>query len=306
MRIDQLKQIIKITECGSINKAASELYTSQSNLSQSVQSLEDEIGQTIFLRTGKGVELTKFGAEFCNYIQATLEQFKLTQDFCKNYSREPPLKFSVASQYMRFANLLFIEIYKKNASRNSEFSFLECSFLDILSNVNTHHAEIGLVLISRKLRKVMINLITSRGLLYHPILVCPAAITVGEQNPLYHSKQSTVTLDMLSNFPLAVYRDINFNFPSEYSEIDPYAQRDRIIVSDRNTLHEILRSTDAYSIAAYTNAYEKIAYYENIRALKLQDQRFFLELGWIRNASRPLSNLGKEYIRMIENSQITA
>jgi hypothetical protein len=55
--------------------------------------------------------------------------------------------------------------------------------------------------------------------------------------------------------------------------------------------------------AAYINTYERIAYYENIRALKLQDQRFFLELGWIRNASRPLSSLGEEYIKLIEDSQ---
>jgi hypothetical protein len=68
-------------------------------------------------------------------------------------------------------------------------------------------------------------------------------------------------------------------------------------------MHEVLQNTDAYSIAAYTNAYKKIEYYDNIRALELLDNRFSIELGWISNISHPVSELAKEYIGMIEDLQ---
>ncbi|MDL2294629.1 LysR family transcriptional regulator [Ruminococcaceae bacterium OttesenSCG-928-D13] len=303
MRIEQIEHTIKIAECGSINKAAGELYVSQSNLSQSLMNLESELGRTIFKRTGKGVELTEFGSEFLNHAVATYEQFQLTQEFCKSYDQEPPLKFSVACQYMRFANMLFMQLYEEYAHRHVEFSFLECSFLDILNNVSAHRAEIGILLVSSAQKKATINLMRSRGLLYHPILACPASVTVGRKNPWYHSAQNGVTLDKLQDYALVMYRDMNFNFTSELSKLDMTARSNRIIVSDRNTMHEVLRNTDAYSIAAYTNAYKTIEYYDNIRALKLLDSRFSFELGWIRNVSHPLSDIAKTYIERIGAAQ---
>jgi len=303
VRIDQIKQVIKIAECGSINKAARELYTSQSNISQSVQSLEDEIGQTIFQRTGKGVELTKFGEEFLNYAQAAYDQFTMTMEFCKNYSKkEPPVNFSVSSQYIRFASLLFIDIYKRYASRDSEFSFLEGPFLEVLGNVITHRSEIGLLVLLNDTKKATINLIKSRGLLYHPLLVCPLSITVGKHNPLYHSGLSELTLDMLEAYPMVVFRDTHFNFPSELLKISAAIRSNRIFVSDAHTLNEFQLNTDAYFIGAYTKAYEKLTPHANYRTFKLSDKRLALEFAWIRSASRPLSDLGKEYINMIEDS----
>ena len=302
MRIDQMKQIIKIAECGSINKAARELHTSQSNISQSVQSLEEEIGQAIFQRTGKGVELTKFGEEFLNYAQATYDQFNMTVDFCKYYKKDPPLRFSVSSQYIRFANLLFIEIYKKYVSQDSEFSFLECSFLDVINNVSMHHAEIGLLVILKNIKKTTVNLLKSRGLLYHTLISCPPSVNVGKKHPLYNSKLSSVTLDMLKGYPMVVFRDSFFNYPSDIYQIARNIRKCRIIVSDALTLNEFQTNTDAFFIGAYTKKYQDVNPHAGYRTFKLQDERLALELGWIRSSSRPLSDLGKEYIKMLEAS----
>ena len=194
MRIEQLEYIVKIAQCGSINKAAQDLYLSQSNLSQSIKSLENEVGKKIFKRTSKGVELTKFGLEFINHAHATMDQYYLTQEFCKTYDRNPPLKFSVACQYMRFANLLFLEIYKKYSSNYAAFSFLEGSFLDIIDNVTSHSAELGILLVSQSQKKITLNLMRSRGLMYNSILACPASITVGKNHPLYFSNLTEVRI----------------------------------------------------------------------------------------------------------------
>ena len=247
--------------------------------------------------------MTKFGEEFLNYAQATYGQYQLTCDFFKNYDKkEPPLRFSVSSQYIRFASLLFIEIYKKYATQDSMFSFLEGSFLDVLENVVTHSAEIGLVVILQNTEKATINLIKSRGLLYHPLMVCPPSITVGKQNPLYRTEKTAVTLDMLTGYPMVVFRDTYFNFPSDLLKITASIRCDRIFVSDAHTLNEFQLNTDAFFIGAYTRAYEKLTPHANYRTLKLMDNRLSLELGWVRSASRLLSDLGNEYIKMIETS----
>ena len=48
MTLTQLRYLVAIAECGSINAAAAQLYASQSNLSTAVKDLERELGITIF------------------------------------------------------------------------------------------------------------------------------------------------------------------------------------------------------------------------------------------------------------------
>ena len=49
MTLLQLKYIVKIVECGSMNEASHELYVSQPALSSSVKELENELGIEIFV-----------------------------------------------------------------------------------------------------------------------------------------------------------------------------------------------------------------------------------------------------------------
>ena len=67
MTLLQLKYIVKIVECGSMNEASHELYVSQPALSSSVKELENELGIEIFTRSSQGIALTVDGAEFLTY-----------------------------------------------------------------------------------------------------------------------------------------------------------------------------------------------------------------------------------------------
>ena len=67
MTFQQLSFVVEVANCESINKAAERLYTSQSNVSNSIKALEEELGIQIFLRTKKGVSVTEEGREFLSY-----------------------------------------------------------------------------------------------------------------------------------------------------------------------------------------------------------------------------------------------
>lgn len=56
-----------------ITKAANELNISQPAISKSIKSLEDQLGGQLFLRTKKGVILTKEGENFYKYIKQAIE-----------------------------------------------------------------------------------------------------------------------------------------------------------------------------------------------------------------------------------------
>lgn len=304
MRIEQLKQVIQIAQSGSFNKAASELYISQSNLSLSIKSLEAETGHQIFIRTSKGAELTAFGSEFLNHAIATCNQYDLANEFCHTFSQVPPMHLSISSQYMRFTNLLFIRMIDKYSTSVTDFSFKEGSFMEIVRDVVSNRSEIGIVVLSNNQKKTTLNLLNARGLSYMRLALCPAAVTIGPHNPLYSSDKTSITYEELRPYPVVMYEDATFDFASELSQFQYYTYKNRITVSDRSTLHEILEHTSAYSIAVYAQAQiDTCSYYNNIRSLPLAYSPLSFEIGWIHNTSHTLSKLADEYIEMIKQSK---
>ncbi len=61
MTLLQMSYILEVDRCGSMNRAARNLFLSQSALSAAIAEVERELGVTIFLRTNRGVTLTEEG-----------------------------------------------------------------------------------------------------------------------------------------------------------------------------------------------------------------------------------------------------
>ncbi|MBQ7348921.1 MAG: LysR family transcriptional regulator [Clostridia bacterium] len=72
-----------VAKCGSLTKAAEELYISQPAVSQAIKHLEGQLGGQLFNRTHKGMELTETGGK---QIFATVEKaLKLFDEAEKKY-----------------------------------------------------------------------------------------------------------------------------------------------------------------------------------------------------------------------------
>ena len=59
---------LKVSEMGSISKAADKLYISQPALSQQLKNLEKELDASLFIRSNKGIELTEEGKIVYKYF----------------------------------------------------------------------------------------------------------------------------------------------------------------------------------------------------------------------------------------------
>ena len=77
MTLQQLKYVITIAKYNSMNQAAKELFVSQPNMSETVKTLEDELGIKIFNRTNRGIISTPEGEEFLSYARQVVEQYSL-------------------------------------------------------------------------------------------------------------------------------------------------------------------------------------------------------------------------------------
>lgn len=74
MELRQLRYFLAIAEHGSFSKAASAVHVAQSALSHQLAQLEDELGQPLFHRLPRGVELTQAGRAFHPHALSILRQ----------------------------------------------------------------------------------------------------------------------------------------------------------------------------------------------------------------------------------------
>lgn len=74
MRTEYFQYILEVWKCGSINKAAQNLYLSQPNLSTTIRMIELDLGFDIFKRHSTGVELTQEGAVLVRSAQIILNE----------------------------------------------------------------------------------------------------------------------------------------------------------------------------------------------------------------------------------------
>ena len=72
MNDQQLKSLLKAVECGSFSKAEEALYISKQALKKQIDSLEEEVGFPLLIRSRQGISLTPAGEEFCREARRIL------------------------------------------------------------------------------------------------------------------------------------------------------------------------------------------------------------------------------------------
>jgi DNA-binding transcriptional LysR family regulator len=73
MSLQQLHYFVAVAEEQHVTRAAERLRISQPPLSRQIQALEDELGQPLFERRGRGIALTEFGRYFATRAAAILD-----------------------------------------------------------------------------------------------------------------------------------------------------------------------------------------------------------------------------------------
>ena len=157
MTLQQIQYVVSVADTGSINRAAKELFISQSRLSGAVQELEQELGTTLFLRTNRGVRVTPEGEEFLGYAKQILDQYHLMEE--KYLLREKrKRKFSVSMQHYTFAVQAFIRTVRDSGSENYEFAVHETQTGEVIRHVSTLKSELGVLYLNDFNRQVLTKL----------------------------------------------------------------------------------------------------------------------------------------------------
>ena len=86
MTTKQIDCCIELAHTLNFSRAAENMFVSQPTLTYQIKLLEDEVGFTIFERSGKGAALTPAGAQFVSFLAGMREDLKRAIEQGQNYS----------------------------------------------------------------------------------------------------------------------------------------------------------------------------------------------------------------------------
>lgn len=300
MTLQQLHYAIVISEMGSLNKAAEVLYVSQPSLSGAIQGLEQELGITIFHRSGRGVTLTNDGMEFITYARQVYHQYEFLME---KYGKSGTLKkkFAVSTQHYSFAVKSFVDLVKQFNTAEYEFAIRETKTRDVIEDVSTLKSEIGILYLSSFNRNAILKLLGSSGLEFHPLIDCKAYVYLWKGHPL--AEKPSIRLEELDEYPCLSFEQGgsgSFYFAEEILSTHEYSRT--IKANDRATMLNLMVGLNGYTLCSgiicqELNGSDYIAVPFESGGDPAESQ---MQIGYIVNKNTVLSNMGRLYLQELE------
>jgi DNA-binding transcriptional LysR family regulator len=106
MHANVLKYFVEVARCGSIRKAAQNLYVASSAVNRQILKLESEMGAELFDRLPNGIRLNAAGKRVLEHIRSTLNDFHLMRSELDALKGERKGHVSVAAMDSLFVDFL--------------------------------------------------------------------------------------------------------------------------------------------------------------------------------------------------------
>ncbi len=292
--LQQMRSIVEIAECGSINAASQQLYISQPTLSATVKEVERELGIEIFNRTNRGITLTNEGIEFIGYARQILEQFDLFETRYSSPSATQAGRLAISSQHYAFSVHAFVALAEQYEEEEYSFSLRETRTAEIIEDVRHYRSELGILYISEFNQKVLMKAFRDAGLAFTPLFQAHPHVFVGLGHPL--AKRDHISPEELEAYPRYSFEQgTNNSFFFAEEPLSQLPHRQNITYYDRGTLTNLLTNHNGYTISTGVLSGEMG---QDIASIPL-DVEETMTVGLLYHAERPLSPLAQRYIEIL-------
>lgn len=294
MKLQQLRYVVKVAECGSITEASRRLFVSQPSITASIRDLENEMGVHIFERTNKGVIVSEEGETFLGYARQVLDQADLLEGKYKGTSEQVP-HFSVSCQHYSFAVNAFVDVIREFDAARYDFTLREEQTHEIIEDVAHMKSELGILYLSEHNREVIERMLAANELVFEGLFCATPHVFVCADHPL--AGRSSVTLGDLEDYPFLSYEQGSYN-SFYYSEelTSTFERRKNIRVRDRATLFNLAMGLNGYTVCSGVISHELNG--PGIISIPL-DVDEYMEIGIITRKNTTLTRYGQAYIDAI-------
>lgn len=295
MTLQQLQYAVTVASVGTITEAAERLYITQPSLTTAIRELEKEMNLTIFIRSNRGVAVSKEGEVFLGYARQILEQTELLKEKYTN-ERQWGRNFCVSTQHYSFAINAFVELIKKYAGEEYDFNLRETQTYEIIEDVALMKSELGILYLDEENQSVITKTLREKELIFTPLFDAKPHVFISSEHPLAAKK--TVDWDDLEPYPYLSFEQGEHN--SFYYAEERYSRvlrKKNIRVRDRATLFNLLIGLNGYTVCS--GVIDENLNGKNIIAVPLKEQGM-MQIGYICHKRAVLGRLASAYIEALK------
>lgn len=291
MTIQQIRYVVTVAECRSMNKAAEKLFMSQPSLSGAVRELEDELNMEIFIRNNRGVTVTDRGNEFLAYARQLLEQYEFIQErFVEKETGKK--KFSVSMQHYSFAVKAFVEIVKEFDTGEYEFAVYETKTYEVMENVKNYISELGVLFRNHFNERILNKYFQDNNLEFVPLFDCHIYVYLWNGHPL--ADRDIITMEELLDYPcLAFEQGKNNSLYLAEEMFTDFPYKRTIKANDRATMLNLMVGLNGFTLCSGIISEELNG--DDYRAVPL-DTDEVMTIGYVKLKGMRLSMIGEKYI----------
>lgn len=248
MNLQQLYYFRKLAEVQHYTEAAKALYITQPSLSDSISSLESELSVALFQKKGRGIELTKYGQEFYQYVSQALGVLEHGIAIMKEKSDSVTGTIDVGCIPTLLGDFLpdALDLYHEKHPQVN-FNIFQDKSIPVAEGVSAGNFDIGFC-----------SMVESKeDLMFVPITYQELIVIVRNDHPL--ARYDSMELSTLRDYTLSTYRDTI-----------PIGKTIRKILKDKN-MEASYSYDDEISIAGRINRSSKAAIVADTPFLKQFD-----------------------------------
>ncbi len=147
VNLELFRVFYAVAKCGSITKAADELFISQPAVSQAIKQLESQLGGKLFNRVNRGMELTENGGkQVFEYVEKAISLLEKAESKFSELNETAVGSLRISAPDTVITHILMDYIIKfHNEFPNVNVSFLNSTSRETIDAVKTDKADIGFI-----------------------------------------------------------------------------------------------------------------------------------------------------------------
>lgn len=305
MKLEQIEQFLEAAKHHSLSEAAEKLYISQSQLSRSIQDLENFLHGSLFVRGNHGIKLTPMGKDCSVLAENILQQIHLLKSLAGRSSRQNTLTLTIGNTGYFSVNLAVAQLVNSHINDTIQFQIHDYPRGKVGEMVNNGACDLAIYTMYSHYKKKRLQQFQLMDLQYFRISTIDFRVVVGKKNPLYCRTENWVSEDMLTFYPLVTANAYDVANYDGVFDIDKLHRYSRLIYADNTAIkYDIIRNTDAFAFSRFSKIDAKNSNYDSVRFFRLKDCQINCEIGWIKKKDITLSPVAMEFIQVLSNCYV--
>ena len=147
VNLELFRVFYTVAKCGSITKAAEELFISQPAVSQAIKQLENQLGGKLFNRVSRGMELTENGGkQVFEYVEKAINLLEKAEGKFSELNETAVGSLRISAPDTVITHILMDYIIKFHEEYpNVNVSFLNSTSRETIESVKSGKADIGFI-----------------------------------------------------------------------------------------------------------------------------------------------------------------